>query len=422
MQFDNLEIIEPILRAVKDKKYSELTPIQEIAIPLILKQYDILGSAQTGTGKTAAFAIPIIQLIHKRDTGNKARTKIRALIVTPTRELAIQIDENLRDYGKYTKVRHTVIFGGVKQHVQVEKLKKGVDILVATPGRLLDLIDQGYIHLDSVKFFVLDEADRMLDMGFINDIRKLLKLLPDRRQSLFFSATMPKNIVELSRKILKNPKKIQVSPVSSAAETVKQYLYYTNKNNKKNLLKYILKDSKINQVLLFSRTKHGADRIVRDIKKQNVQAAAIHGDKSQNQRQKALKQFKDGGLRVLVATDIAARGIDIEKLKYVINYDIPNEAETYVHRIGRTGRAGEEGTAISICEPEENTYIKSIESLIKRKIEIIEDNPFPQTDKQMNVKEKREFEKEKQRKKQEFFAHRKNKKHVYKSFRNTRKK
>jgi len=332
---------------------------------------------------------------------------IRSLIVTPTRELAIQIDDNIKAYSKYTNVRHTVIFGGVKQGKQVQALQRGVHILVATPGRLLDLISQGIISLDTIKVFVLDEADRMLDMGFINDIRKLLKLLPEQRQSLFFSATMPDNIVQLAGKILKQPKKVEVAAVSSAAETIQQYLYYTNKPNKKDLLLHILKDEAINQVLLFSRTKHGADKITRNLKKKNIKAAAIHGDKAQNHRQKVLRQFKAGQLRVLVATDIAARGIDISKLRYVINYDIPNVAETYVHRIGRSGRAGEEGVAISICEPEENSYIKGIEKLIKQKIQLIDDNPFPQTDKPMTAAEKREWEKEKQRRKQEFFAQRK---------------
>ncbi|HIA35840.1 MAG TPA: DEAD/DEAH box helicase, partial [Flavobacteriales bacterium] len=283
-------------------------------------------------------------------------------------------------------------------------LRRGVDILVATPGRLLDLMDQGFIRLRDVEYFVLDEADRMLDMGFIHDIRKIIAKLPPKRQSLFFSATMPNNIVELSRKILTNPIKVEVSPVSSTAETIRQYLYYTNRLSKKDLLLNILQDRKINQVLLFSRTKHGADKIVRYLKKQKIKTAAIHGDKAQNQRQKALKQFKDGEIRVLVATDIAARGIDIDKLKYVINYDIPNIAETYVHRIGRSGRAGDEGISISICEPEENAYIKDIEKLINQKIEIINDHPFPQTDNPMTANEKKVFEKEKTQRKQEYFA------------------
>jgi len=407
MRFEDLDIITPILKALQDKNYVEPTSIQEKAIPLVLQQKDVLGCAQTGTGKTAAFAIPTIQLIHQKDQNQQGIPKIRSLIVTPTRELAIQIDESIKDYGKYTNLKHTVIFGGVSQSPQVRQLKRGVHILVATPGRLLDLIDQGYISLDHVKIFILDEADRMLDMGFIHSIRQLLKLLPEKRQSLFFSATMPKNIVDLSRKILKNPVKVEVSPVSSTAETIQQYLYYTNRTTKKDLLIHILKDPKIDQVLLFSRTKRGADRIAKFLFQKRIKAAAIHGDKAQNQRQRALKDFKAGKIRVLVATDIAARGIDIEKLQFVINYDVPNIAETYVHRIGRSGRAGEDGTAISICEPEENLFVRDIERLIKQKITIVKDNPFPQTEKPMTAAEKKEWNKEKQRRKQEFFKRRK---------------
>jgi ATP-dependent RNA helicase RhlE len=404
MQFEDLEIIEPILKALKEEKYSVPTSIQEKAIPLILNRNDVLGSAQTGTGKTAAFAIPILQHLFLNRQRNNSPLKINALIITPTRELAIQIAESFSTYGKFTGIKNTVIFGGVSQGAQTDALRRGVDILVATPGRLLDLMDQGFIRLRDVEYFVLDEADRMLDMGFIHDIRKIIAKLPPKRQSLFFSATMPNNIVELSRKILKNPIKVEVSPVSSTAETIHQYLYYTNRLSKKDLLLYILQDRKIDQVLLFSRTKHGADKIVRYLKKQKIKTAAIHGNKAQNQRQKALKQFKGREIRVLVATDIAARGIDIDKLKYVINYDIPNIAETYVHRIGRSGRAGDEGISISICEPEENAYIKDIEKLINQKIEIINDHPFPQTDNPMPAKEKKVFEKEKRQRKQEYFA------------------
>ena len=299
-----------------------------------------------------------------------------------------------------------MIYGGVGQGAQTDALRRGVDVLVATPGRLLDLMDQGYITLHHVRYFVLDEADRMLDMGFIHDIKKIIAKLPKERQSLFFSATMPKNIVQLSNQILINPKKIAVSPVSSTAETIQQFLYMTNRENKRELLLHILKDASMQQVLVFSRTKHGSDRIVRNLKKKNIECAAIHGDKSQNQRQKALKSFKNGQIRVLVATDIAARGIDIDKLRHVINYDIPNESETYVHRIGRCGRAVEDGISISICEPEENAYIRDIEKLIKKKIEVVQDNPFPQTDKPMTNAEKKELEKEKQKRKQEFFANR----------------
>lgn len=407
MTFEELNIIDPILKALKAENYSEPTTIQAKAIPLILKGDDVLGSAQTGTGKTAAFAIPILQHLFLDRRQNNTHHKINSLIITPTRELAIQIGESFSTYGQFTGIKNSVIFGGVPQNAQTRALRGGINVLVATPGRLLDLMDQGFISLKDIKYFVLDEADRMLDMGFIHDIRRIIAKLPHRRQSLFFSATMPDNIVELSRKILINPKKIEVSPVSSTAETIQQYLYYTNKSHKNELLLHILEDKSINQVLLFSRTKHGSDKIARNLHKHKIKVAAIHGNKSQNQRQKALKQFKMGEIRVLVATDIAARGIDIDKLKYVINYDIPNIAETYVHRIGRSGRAGEEGVAISICEPEENAYIKDIERLINQRITPVSDNPFPQTDKPMSTREKKEFEKEKQRKKQEFFASRK---------------
>ena len=415
MRFEDLKIIAPIIKAIKEEKYVEPTSIQEKAIPLILNRNDVLGSAQTGTGKTAAFAIPILQHLFLDRMKNNKPLRIKALVITPTRELAIQIAESFTTYGKFTGIKNTVIFGGVNQRSQTDALRRGVDVLVATPGRLLDLIEQGFIRLENIKYFVLDEADRMLDMGFIHDIRKIIAKLPTKRQTLFFSATMPNNIVELSRKILNNPKRVQISTVSSAAETVKQYLYYTNKSSKKNLLIHILQAQKIVQVLIFSRTKHGADRIARNLKKQDIKTGVIHGDKAQNQRQKALKQFKAGELRVLVATDIAARGIDIDKLKFVINYDIPNIAETYVHRIGRSGRAGEEGSAISICEPEENAFIKEIEKLINRKIQLVKENPFPQTEKPMTGKEKKEWEKEKQRKKQEFFAARDKKQNRLKS-------
>ncbi|WP_154856000.1 DEAD/DEAH box helicase [Cyclobacterium xiamenense] len=408
MTFKELNLIEPLLKALQEKNYVEPTAIQKKAIPQVLAKRDILGSAQTGTGKTAAFALPIIQLLHTDSSVEKGRVRIKSLIVTPTRELAIQIHENLEFYGKYTRLKHAVIFGGVKQGSQVSALNRGVDVLVATPGRLLDLINQGYIKLDQIKIFVLDEADRMLDMGFINDIKKLLKLLPAKRQSLFFSATMPDNIVGLANEILTDPIKIEVSPVSSAAETLQQKVYYTNKSTKKDLLFHILKDKKIDQVLLFSRTKHGADKITKNLKGAGIEAAAIHGNKAQNHRQKVLSQFKDGSIRVLVATDIAARGIDIDKLQYVINYDIPEDPETYVHRIGRSGRAGESGTAISLCEPEENGDVRAIENLIRQKINVEDNNPFPQTDKPMTAQEKKEHNKEKQRKKQAFFANRRN--------------
>ena len=409
MQFEELNIIEPILKALKEENYSEPTSIQEKSIPIILDRKDVLGSAQTGTGKTAAFAIPILQHLYlDRQQQNKPRT-INALIITPTRELAIQIGESFTTYGRYTGLRNTVIFGGVKQGNQTSALKRGVDILVATPGRLLDLMNQGLVRLNNIEYFVLDEADNMLDMGFIHDIKKIIASLPVKRQSLFFSATMPDNIVGLSRTILKRPVKVEASQVSSTADTVQQYLYYTNKSDKTELLAHILDEHNIDQVLVFCRTKHGADRVTRNLNKKRINSAAIHGDKAQNSRQRVLQQFKDRELRVLVATDIAARGIDINKLKFVINFDIPNVPETYVHRIGRGGRAGDEGIAISICEPEENIYIKDIEKLITQKIEVISDNPFPQTDTPMTKEERREFEKEKNRRKQEFFAARKKK-------------
>nr|WP_319511757.1 DEAD/DEAH box helicase [uncultured Draconibacterium sp.] len=406
MKFEDLKLHPAILKALKDENYTEPTSIQAQAIPLVLEKHDVLGSAQTGTGKTAAFAIPIIQHLINNTRHEKGRRRIKSLVVTPTRELAIQIGDSFNAYGKYSNLQNAVIFGGVPQNPQVRQLQKGVDILVATPGRLLDLINQKHISLNDIKYFVLDEADRMLDMGFIHDINKLLKLLPKQRQSLFFSATMPTKILKLSQQILVNPKKVAVNPVSSTAETIQQEIYFTNKSDKKNLLLHILKNEELEQVLLFSRTKHGADRIVRNLRNKKIESAAIHGEKSQNQRQKALLRFKKGEIRVLVATDIAARGIDIDKLRYVINHDIPNEPETYVHRIGRCGRAGEEGVAISLCEPEENAYVKSIEKLIKLKIDVADNNPFPQTDRPMNTSEKKEFEAEKKRKRQEFFANR----------------
>jgi ATP-dependent RNA helicase RhlE len=406
MRFEDLNIIEPILKAVKEEGYTEPTLIQEKAIPVILDRNDVLGSAQTGTGKTAAFAIPILQHLYNDRQQNHGQRKIKSLVITPTRELAIQIADSFSTYGRYTGIRNTVIYGGVKQASQTSSIRNGIDVLVATPGRLIDLMDQGYVKLNDIEYFVLDEADRMLDMGFIHDIRKIISKLPLKRQSLFFSATMPGSIVELSRKILNNPQKIEATPKATTAETVQQYLYYTNRSTKKDLLHHILNDKQISQVLLFSKTKHGADKITKHLKTQNIRAAAIHGDKGQNQRQKVLQQFKDGEIRVLVATDIAARGIDIDKLKYVINYDIPNISETYIHRIGRAGRAGEEGISISICEPEENGYIKDIEKLINQKLELIQKNPFPQTEKPMTNGEKAEWEKEKIKRKKEFFASR----------------
>ena len=406
MKFDDLKLHPFLLKAVKDEGYINPTKIQEKAIPHILNKKDILGSAQTGTGKTAAFALPILHRMIV-DKNKPSFKRINVLVVTPTRELAIQIGENFTTYSKYTDINNTVIFGGVKQIKQTDKLKKGIDILIATPGRLLDLMSQGYISLKDISYFVLDEADRMLDMGFINDIKKIIDKLPRQRQSLFFSATMPNNILKLSNSILNYPEKVSVHQTSATAETIDQLIYYTNKSDKRALLTDILKNKVLSQVLIFSRTKHGADRLVKNLKKKKITAVAIHGDKSQPQRQRALKSFKNKEVRVLVATDIAARGIDIDKLNFVINFDIPNEPETYVHRIGRCGRAGEKGQSISICEPEENIYAKDIEKLIKASLTEIKNHKFPQTDLPMNPQQRKEFEKQKQKKKQEFFANRK---------------
>lgn len=408
MDFKTLGVVEEIRKALTEKEYSTPTPIQEQAIPIILDKSDLQAIAQTGTGKTAAFAIPIIQNLFIDKKTNKSNN-IKCLILTPTRELAIQIFENIRFYGKYTKLKSVVIFGGVKQTRQVDALKKNVDILIATPGRLLDLIDQGFINLDKINTFVLDEADRMLDMGFLNDVKKIIKMLPQSKQSLLFSATMPSNITDLAKSILINPKYIAVTPKQTTAETLEQKIFYTNKSTKINLLEDILRNKEIDQALIFVRTKHGSDKIVRQLIKKNISAAAIHGNKSQNYRQKVLNDFKNNNLRVLIATDIAARGIDINELYYIINYEIPNIPETYVHRIGRAGRAGKRGLAISICEPEELAYVRSIEKLIGFKIEEDKNHNYPQTDKPMTKEEKKQYEKEKLERKKEFFANRRQK-------------
>lgn len=421
MTFKDLRLIEPILKAVDESGYEVPTKIQKEAIPKILKRKDILGIAQTGTGKTAAFAIPIIQLIYRIDGNREKNPHLRALVLTPTRELAIQIDENIRKYNKYTKLKHTVVFGGVKQGAQVQALSQGVQVLVATPGRLLDLINQGYLKLDDLKIFVLDEADRMLDMGFIHDIKKLIKLLPEKKQTLLFSATMPNHIISLSNSMLVKPEKVEVARKSSAAESIEQYIYYTDRTKKVELLNHILTDKKEDQVLIFVRTKHGADRLVRKLKKYRLKADAIHGNKSQNRRQKTLKEFKEKKTKILIATDIAARGIDIMKLKYVINYDIPNVPETYIHRIGRAGRAGEKGIAISISEPEENAYVKAIEKLSKKKIITVSNHPHPQTTAPMTEQEKKEWNKEKQKRKMEFINSRKNRSQKSNGSKRTRK-
>ncbi|MFC2185821.1 DEAD/DEAH box helicase [Fulvivirgaceae bacterium LMO-SS25] len=376
MQFQELNLSQPILNALIEEGYTNPTPIQEKAIPIVLSGKDLMGVAQTGTGKTAAFAIPIIELLNKRP-GKIGPGQIRSLIVTPTRELAIQIDESFKAYGKNTELRTTVIFGGVKQFKQVNRINSGIDILVATPGRLLDLIGQGIISLSKIELFVLDEADRMLDMGFVNDVRKIVKLLPQKRQSLFFSATMPQAIVQLANSILHNPMRVEVTPPSSTADTVQQFIYFVDKGNKMKLLVDILNEKDIPTALVFTRTKHGADKVVRFLKKSNITAEAIHGNKEQNARQRALANFKAQTTRVLVATDIASRGIDIDDLQFVVNFELPNISETYVHRIGRTGRAGKNGIALSFCDASEKPYLKDIEKLISKSIAVIKDHPYP---------------------------------------------
>ncbi|NDA61816.1 MAG: DEAD/DEAH box helicase [Chitinophagia bacterium] len=363
MTFDSLHIIPSILEALQQEGYTHPTPIQEQAIPPALRGRDVLGCAQTGTGKTAAFAIPILQNLHLQTAAAPIEKGIKALIVTPTRELAIQIGESLSAYGSKLKLKHQVIFGGVSQVPQTQLLQKGVDILVATPGRLLDLMQQGYISLQQVRVLVLDEADRMLDMGFIHDVKKILAKLPVKKQTLFFSATMPPEIAALTASLLHDPVRVEVTPVSSTAETIVQSVFHVNRENKKLLLAHLLKDSNIKSALVFTRTKHGADKVVKDLQKSGYTAEAIHGNKSQNARQRALSNFKIGTTRVLVATDIAARGIDVEQLSHVINYELPNIPETYVHRIGRTGRAGASGIAISFCEQEEREFLRDIQKL-----------------------------------------------------------
>lgn len=376
MTFKDLHIIEPIQRALRDEGYTNPTPIQEQAIPILLRGKDLLGCAQTGTGKTAAFAIPILQHLYLERLQNNGPRKIKALIVTPTRELAIQIADSFTVYGKYTGIKNTVVFGGVKQGKQTDALRNGVDVLVATPGRLLDLMQQGFITLKDIKYSVLDEADRMLDMGFIHDIRKIIAKLPEKRQSLFFSATMPPDIIALSRKILGNPEKVSVKPEQTTAQKVDQSLYYVSKKGKSRLLVHLLQTEPVDSALVFSRTKHGANKIVKILAKANIKAEAIHGNKSQGARQLALGNFKSGHTNVLIATDIAARGIDVDELSHVINYDLPNIPETYVHRIGRTGRAGASGIALSFCDDEEKAYLKDIQKLIAQKITVVEEHPF----------------------------------------------
>ncbi len=374
MNFEQLGLIAPILKAVKAEGYTNPTPIQEQAIPIVLEGKDLLGCAQTGTGKTAAFAIPTLQLLSREKRNGYKH--VRALVLTPTRELAVQIDESFSSYGKYTGIRNDVIFGGVPQSAQTIALRNGTDVLIATPGRLLDLMNQGYVHLDHLEIFILDEADRMLDMGFINDIKKIIRELPVERQTLFFSATMPPEISKLANSLLKHPEKVEVTPVSSTAEKVDQSVYLVEKRNKHNLLVHLLGQLDIERTLVFTRTKHGADKIAKDLKKSNIQADAIHGNKTQNARQRALQNFKSGRLKVLVATDIAARGIDVDNLTHVINYDLPNVPETYVHRIGRTGRAGTSGIALSFCDHEEIPYLRDINKLISQVIPENVEHPY----------------------------------------------
>lgn len=375
MTFENLNLVEPILKALQEEGYETPTPIQGEAIPIVLKGNDLLGCAQTGTGKTAAFSIPILQNLYKRGV-QKGRREIKALVLTPTRELAIQIGESFAAYGRYTGVNHVVIFGGVSQVPQVDTLRRGVDVLIATPGRLLDLVNQGLIQLKTLEYFVLDEADRMLDMGFIHDIKRILPLLPQKRQTLFFSATMPPEIAKLADTILHHPEKVAVTPPASTVDMIEQSVYYVEKGDKKELLIELLSNPEIGSALVFSRTKYGADKIARFLNKAGISADAIHGEKSQTARQRALSNFKEHKIKALVATDIAARGIDVEELAYVFNNDLPEVPETYVHRIGRTGRAGHSGIAVSFCSSDEMPLLKDIEKLIGKKIPLVKEHSF----------------------------------------------
>ncbi|MGP1990397.1 DEAD/DEAH box helicase [Zobellia laminariae] len=376
MTFKDLGIALPILKAIEEQGYTNPTPIQEQAIPILLNKKDLLGVAQTGTGKTAAFSIPIIHHLHNSQDQTRGKRRIRTLIVTPTRELAIQIADNFTAYSKHTHIKNTVIFGGVKQSRQVNALRNGVDALIATPGRLLDLMNQNIISLRDIEFVVLDEADQMLDMGFIHDIKKIIAKLPKQRQSLFFSATMPSSIVELSKTLLGQFERVTIKPQQATAEKVDQGVYFVSKPNKPKLLVHLINERPTDSVLVFSRTKHGANKIVKKLAQADIKSAAIHGNKSQTARQKALGDFKDGKLRVLIATDIAARGIDVEDLSLVINYDLPNVPETYVHRIGRTGRASASGIALSFCDKEERAYLRDIEKLIKQQVPRMPEHQF----------------------------------------------
>jgi ATP-dependent RNA helicase RhlE len=377
MLFENLNLITPIKKALKTEGYVEATPIQEAAIPTILEGKDFLGCAQTGTGKTAAFAIPILQILCGKQKVIKGPKNIKSLILAPTRELAIQIGESFTAYGKHMNLSNIVIFGGVSQKAQTDALRGGVDILIATPGRLLDLMEQRYINIHHVEMFVLDEADRMLDMGFLRDVKKIIAQLPKVRQTMLFSATMPPEISKLVDSILVDPVKVAVTPVSSTIDIIEQAVYFVDKKDKKQLLIHLLEDKSIVSALVFSRTKHGANKITKDLNNVGIEAQAIHGNKSQSARQLALNNFKEGITRVLVATDIAARGIDVDELSHVINFDLPNIPETYVHRIGRTGRAGLSGVAISFCDEEEKVFLKDIQKVILKSIPVIEDHPYP---------------------------------------------
>lgn len=373
VSFNNLQLIEPILKALSKEGYNNPTPIQQQSIPLVLQKKDLLGCAQTGTGKTAAFTIPVLQLMYEqRQHSQEQRHRIQALILTPTRELAIQIGESIAAYGRFLPFKHRVIFGGVPQHSQVQAIRQGVDIIVATPGRLLDLMQQGIISLGNIQYFVLDEADRMLDMGFVHDVKRIIAKLPAKRQTLFFSATMPPEIKKLADLLLTNPVKVEVTPASSTVEVIQQSVYFVEKHNKQSLLIQLLKDERIETLLVFMQMKHAANKLTKNLAHAGISAEAIHGNKSQNARQLALKNFKERKTRVLVATDIAARGIDIDDLTHVLNYELPNVPETYVHRIGRTGRAGASGVAISFCDPAERSFLADIQKLIKKTIPVAE--------------------------------------------------
>jgi ATP-dependent RNA helicase RhlE len=380
LDFKDLKLVAPLLKALQQQDYTQPTPIQQQAIPAVLQHRDLLACAQTGTGKTAAFALPVIQLLYQQKQSGNSIPGIKALILTPTRELAIQIEESFKNYGAFSGLKHLAIYGGVSQFHQVQKIKQGIDILIATPGRLLDLVMQRHVQLRQIELFVLDEADRMLDMGFINDVRKIIAGLPQKRQTLFFSATMPAEIERLSKSILTEPVKIEITPVSTTAETVEQTIYFVEKTDKRSLLIHLLKNNEIDSALVFTETKFGADKLCVALKKENIQVQAIHGNKSQAERQKALNNFKNRNIKVLIATDIASRGIDIDNLSHVINFELPNVPETYVHRIGRTGRAGANGKAISFCGMEEKSLLRDIHKLTAQSIPVMKDHPYQMAD------------------------------------------